>query len=115
MANFAAFHQLHDLPRMGQHGVAGKAGGDGVAAVHAGHGMVIRVAAALQRFFNDRRKILVRADVGDFRVGDHRGGEHPVAVALPHRHQAVGCKQNGRRDIMELGLLVLPSGAKVAL
>ena len=112
MANFAAFHQLHDLPRMGQHGVAGKAGGDGVAA---GHGMVIRVAAALQRLFNDRRKILVRADVGDLRVGDHRGGEHPVAVALPHRHQAVGGKQNGRRDIVELGLLVLPSGAKVAL
>ena len=51
----------------------------------------------------------------DAGVGDDRGGVHPVGVAGPQGHDAVGGEQDGRGDVLKLPLLVLPRGAEVAL
>lgn len=51
----------------------------------------------------------------DAGIGHHRGGEHPVRIAFAQGHDAVGGEQDGRGDILKLGLLVLPCGAEVAL
>ena len=53
--------------------------------------------------------------MGHAGVSHHRGGEHPVGVAGAQGHDAVGGEQDGRGDVLELPLLVLPCGAKVAL
>ena len=105
---------LDDLLRMAQYGMVGKAGGDHTAAVHARDEGVLRVAAQLKRLGDDRRKIPVLADVDDAGIGHHRGGEHPVGVAGPQRHDAVGGKEDGGGDVLKLPLLVLPCGAEVA-
>ena len=94
--------QPDDLLCVGQHRIAGKAGHDRAAAVHPGHRVILGVAAAFQRLFNDRGEILVVPDVGQLRVGHHRRREHTVTVALPHRHQTVRCEQDGRGDVVEL-------------
>ena len=108
-------HRLHDLVRVLQHGGAGKTGGHRGAAVQAGQQGVLRVAAQLQRLFDHRGKVAPFVDVGHAGVSHHRGGEHPVGVAGAQGHDAVGGEQDGRGDVLELPLLVLPCGAKVAL
>ena len=113
--DLAVLYRLHDLARMAQHGIVRKAGDDGLAAVHAGHEGVLFVAAQLQRPADDGGEIPPFVDVHDAGVGHHRGGEHPVGVTLPQGHDAVGGEQDGRGDILKLGLLVLPCGAEVAL
>ena len=71
MPDLAVLHRLHDLVRMAQNRMAGKPGGDGAAAVHAGHKCVLRVAAQLQSFLNDRGKIPPFVDVHDAGVAHH--------------------------------------------
>ena len=114
MPDAARFHSVHDLLGVAQHSPAGKAGGDHTAAVHARDEGVLRVAAQLKRLGDDRRKIPVLPDVGDAGIGDDRGGEYPVGIAGPQRHDAVGGEEHRCRDVLKLPLLVLPCGAKVA-
>ena len=115
MTDLAVLHRLHDLARMLEHSIARKAGDDAFAAVHSGHKSILLVAAQLQRLFDHRCKIAPFLNVHDAGIGHHRGGEHPVRIAFAQGHDAVGGEQDGRGDILKLGLLVLPCGAEVAL
>ena len=92
-----------------------EAGHDRAAAVDTGERLVLVVAAKLQCLFDDRGKVLILADVRQFRVGYHRRGEHAVGVACFRRHQAVGGKQHRRGDVGKFSLLILPRRAEVAL
>ncbi len=92
-----------------------KAGGQHAAAVNAGHHRFLGVAAKLKRLVDDGGKVLFLPDVNHVGVCHHRGGKDAVAVAVAHRHNAVGGKQHGTRDVNKLLLLVLPCRAEVAL
>ena len=111
----AGFHGPDHLLRRAEHRAAREAGRDRAAAVDAGEDAVGGIAAQRERLFDDRGEVLVRADVGDPRIG-HRGrGEHAVGVARLRRHQAVRREQHRRRQVGEFALLVLPRRAEIAL
>ena len=48
-----------------------------------------------------------------WREEGRQGREHPVGIALPQGHDAVGGEQNGRGDVLEFDLLVLPRSAEI--
>ena len=115
MPDRAALYCLDHLIRHAKHRAMTEAGHDRAAAVDTGERLVLVVAAKLQCLFDDRGKVLILADVRQFRVGYHRRGEHAVGVACFRRHQAVGGKQHRCRDVGKFSLLILPRRTEVAL
>ena len=115
MPDLPGLDGFHDLARVVQDCIPGKPGGNGASAVHARDEGVFLIAAQLQRFGNDGGEIPAFPDVHNAGVGDDRGGEHPVRIAGPQGHDAVGGEEDGRGDVLKLPLLVLPRRAKVAL
>ena len=86
-----------------------------MAAVDAGELSVLGESAQHQGFLNDGREVLAAADMAQARIGHGFGGEYPVCIAFLYGHQAVGSEKDGRGQVGKLFLLVLPSGAEVAL
>ena len=88
-----------------------------MAAVDAAHALIRLVATQFQCLPDQGRKVLapliVRADVAQTLIAHHRGGIHPVGIAGPGRHQAVGGKEHRRRNIFKFPLLALPRRAEV--
>ena len=79
---------------------------------------MVRVVAAQGQGLPDQGReilpaLLVGFDVPQSRVAHHGGGVHPVGVAGPGRHQAVGGKEDGGRDVFKLLLLALPGCAEI--
>ena len=106
---------VNDLVRNAENRAVAEAGGDGGSAVNASELRILGKAAQLQRLLNDWGKVLVLADMYDFRIGDHLGGEDPVFIAVLGRHQAVGGEEDRRGEICKFLLLILPRRAEVAL
>ena len=77
-----------------------------------------KIDSAIQtdlNFFMIYYVFLVRTDMHHLRIRNHLCCEYTVTVALLHRHQAVRCIQNRRRNPVELLLLILPCRSKVSL
>ena len=113
-----AANGLQQLRGLAKHGCPGKSGGEHMPAVDAAHALAGVVSAQSKGLLDQRGEVLmallVRGDVPQALVAHHRGGVHPVGVAGPGRHQAVGREQNRGGQCIELLLLVLPGGAEVA-
>ena len=75
--------------------------------------------AEFQRLVDDRREILLPSVPSAIWTSpgilDDCSGENAVSIVGFRRHQAVGGEQEGRRDILEFLLLVLPGCAEIAL
>ena len=106
---------LYHLICHGKHCAVSESGRQLCAAVDAGLLLRLRITAQFQCFFNQRREILVCPDMHHPRISHCLCGKHPVCIAGFRRHQAVCGEENGRRNLVELLLLVLPCRAKVAL
>ena len=115
MPDGAGLYRFDHLVRHAQHRAAGESGHDRGAAVDAGERPVLGIAAQLQSLLNNRREVLIFANVGNFGIGYHGRGEHAVCVAPSRRHQAVGGKQHRRGKRRKFLLLVLPRRAEIAL
>ena len=115
MANRTGFDSVYHLIGSAQNRAVSKAGCHGMPAVDAGKRLIFRIAAQLQRLFDDRREIAFLINVHHFRIRDHFRGKHTVCIARARRHQAVCGKQNRRRKVVKFLLLVLPSRAEIAL
>ena len=81
-------------------------------AVYSAHTVVVFIASKFQSLFYDRCEVLVIVCIPAYMhktlVAYDRGGIHSVPVAFAGRHQAVGCKQDRRRNIFKFLLLALP-------
>ena len=115
MANRTGFDSVYHLIGSAQNRAVSKAGCHGMPAVDAGKRLIFRIAAQLQRLFDDRREIAFLINVHHFRIRDHFRGKHTVCIARARRHQAVCGKQNRRRNAIKFLLLVLPCRAEIAL
>ena len=114
VAQSACFYGVNDSVSHGQNGVMAETGGDFLAAVQAGEFPVLGETTQFQGLLDHRGEVLVLSDVDHLGVGNHLGGKDPVGVAGLRRHQAVAGEEDGSRQVGELSLLVLPSGAEVA-
>ena len=67
---------------------------------------------------DDRSKILFAIlcslDMHHSFIADNRGGVDAIFIAWTWGHQAVGCKEDGCRDIFKFRLLALPCSSEVA-
>ena len=68
MADLAGVDGLDHLVGHTQYRAAGKARRNRAAAVDAGERLVLGIAAQFQRLFDDRREVLVRANMLEFRI-----------------------------------------------
>ena len=98
-----------------QHCMMGKTGHHLFAAVDSGKMLIFRIAAEKNRLFNDWRKVLVFADMHDFRIGNDFCCEDAVGIACLRRHQAVRREQYRSGDSGKFFLLILPGRSEVAL
>ena len=115
MLDGALLDRVDDRVGDREHRALREAGRHGRAAIDASEVLGLGIAAQLEGLLDDRREILVGADVRAIRERHHLGREHAIGIAVLRRHEAVRGVQQRAGDVVELLLLVLPGGAEVAL
>ena len=115
MLDGTGLHSVNHLVRSRQNRISTKAGHNLVAAVDTGRVLILSKTTQLQRLADHRSEVLVRTDMGHTGISHNFSGKHTVSIAFLWRHQAVGGKQDRRRQIREFLLLILPCGTEVAL
>ena len=115
MPDLAVLYRLNNLISHAKHGSMCKSGRDCAATVDTGKCLVLRISTKLQRFFNDRGKILILPNMDHLWIRYHRCCEYTVRIVFLRRHKTVGCKQHRSGNIQKFLLLVLPCRTEVSL
>ena len=115
MTDRTALYSIDDRICDTENGAVAETCSDSGAAVDSGELLVFGKAAQLERFLDDRCKVLVFSDMHDIRIGDDLCGKHAVLIAVLRGHQAVGGEQDRCRNVRKFLLLILPCGAEIPL
>ena len=108
MLDRAAFHRFNHLVGHAHHGVSRETDHDGL------FRRVFREAFRSEGRVDDRREILVRADVRQSGPSDEPGREDTAFIGFSGLLDAIGSHQDGAGEGVEFLRLILPCPAVVA-
>ena len=119
MLDSALLNSIDDLIGNAKNSTVAKAGGYLVATVDAGELLSLSVSTKLLSLLDNSAEVLlavsVLVNVDELWEGNKLGSVDAVLVARTRWHEAVSGEDNRSWNVLELLLLVLPCGTKVAL